>query len=505
MKLTKLFLICSFIFLTSTSLLADYSTPGTGVSWGLAELVTNSAGTVTFSGGFYFVNSNLTITSPDTLKILANATVKIAQSVTWNTLGTLIINPPDSVKITAVDTSLRFQELRLDDLSDASVIRKLIFEYSYNGFRMLDCNPLIEQSTFRYNCNTNTTTSTAISLFRSNATIRNCRIHNNYRVGIAGGGNISNAPQILNNLIYDNNMLNGNVPQINLGGSGSNTTVIRGNTITGGSYLQAGGIALFPVGGSLTAIIENNIIKKNRYGITVQSTGNVIIRGNTIDSNNIQNSPNLGGSGINLVGSGVTAIVSKNLIRGNLWGITTQSRSNLVLGDLTSSDTNYIGQNQIYFNNNTGVFYDLYNNTINNIKAENNYWGTNIADSVEAHIVHQPDNDSGFVDYLPLWVPTGIQQVNSNIPGNFTLYEAYPNPFNPETNIKFDIPLGTSSDVSLIIYDALGRTVDVVVNEKLSPGSYIVQWNASKYSSGIYFYRLQHNGSSAVKKLVLVK
>src|SRR5690349_8413977 len=225
-----------------TNIYSNYSTPGSGVSWSLTDLVTNSGGVVTFSSGTYFINDTLIVTSPDTIKILSNATVKLAQNVAFNTLGTLIINPPDSVKFTSIDTTLKFQELRLDDLSDASVIRKLIFEYSFNGFRMLDSSPLIENCTFRYNCLGASTTSTAISLFRSNAIIRNCKIYRNYRVGIAGGSNIANAPQILNNEIYENNVSNGNVPQINLGQSGSGTTIIRGNTITGGNSIQTGGI-----------------------------------------------------------------------------------------------------------------------------------------------------------------------------------------------------------------------------------------------------------------------
>lgn len=492
-----------FISLLSINSFANYSTPGTGVSWDLDNLVTNSGGVVTFSSGTYFINDTLIVTSPDTIKILNNATVKLAQNVVFNTLGTIIINPPDSVKFTSIDTLAKFQEMRLDDLSDASIIRKFIFEYSFNGFRMLDCSPLIEQSTFRYNCNGNTTTSQAISLFRSNAILRDCRIYRNYRVGISGGANIANAPQILNCVFYENNILNGNVPHISLGQSGSGTTIIRGNTITGGNSIQTGGIATLPAGGTVNIIIENNIIKKNRYGIAIQGSGNAVIRGNIIDTNNIQNSPNLGGSGINIIGSGVTAIVSKNIIRGNLWGITMQTRANLVLGDLSSSDTNYIGLNQIYGNHNSGIFYDLYNNTINPVKAENNYWGTTNLDTVEAHIVHQPDNDSGFVDYLPIWTLTNIQQVNTTTPAQYKLYDAYPNPFNPVTNFKFAVP--NTAFVRLTVYDILGREAASLVNGELKAGTYNASWNASSLASGIYFYTLTSGSFAETKRVMLVK
>ncbi|MEZ4824517.1 MAG: dockerin type I domain-containing protein [Ignavibacteria bacterium] len=73
------------------------------------------------------------------------------------------------------------------------------------------------------------------------------------------------------------------------------------------------------------------------------------------------------------------------------------------MGDLSSPDTTDVGLNQIYNNGNTGQIYDLYNNTPDSLKAENNYWGTSIQDSVEAHIYHKPDDPSlGNVDYLPL-------------------------------------------------------------------------------------------------------
>ena len=498
-------LIISF-FSISTKLYADYTTPGTSVSWNLNDLVTNSGGTVTFTGGNYFINSNLTVSSSDTLKILSNATVKLALNSVLLVNGTLIINPPDSVKFTSIDTTQKFTELRLDGASSTSFFNKFIYEYSFNGLRLLNVSPNFSNCTFRYNCNGNgSTTVPALNLFNSNPVITNTLFYRNYRAAIAGGANIANAPQILNCQFIENNLLNGNVPQINLGTTGSTTAIIRGNLITGGNSIQTGAIAVAALlGGTINVIIENNVIKRNRYGITIQAgVSNAIIRGNIIDTNNIQNSPNLGGSGINIVGSGVTAIVSKNYIRGNLWGITTQQRANLILGDLSNSDTNYIGLNQIYGNHNSGIFYDLYNNTINPIKAENNYWGTTNIDTVEAHIVHQPDNDSGFVDYLPIWTLTGISPINTEIPSKYMLYDAYPNPFNPQTNIRFDIP--ESGNVKITVYDLTGREIDVLFDQFVNAGNYEVQFNGESYSSGVYFYSIRTDKFANTKKLVLVK
>ena len=80
---------------------------------------------------------------------------------------------------------------------------------------------------------------------------------------------------------------------------------------------------------------------------------------------------------------------------------------------------------------------------------------------------------------------------------------AYPNPFNPATNIKFSIP--KSSFVKLVIYDLLGSEVALLVNEGLNAGSYKTDWNASGFTSGIYFYKLEAGDFIDTKKMILVK
>lgn len=397
----KLFILLA-LFLISESY-ANYTTPGTGVSWNLDSLVNNSSGSVTVSGSDYFFNDTLTISSSDTIKILTNVIMKFKTGVFIDINGILIVNPPDSAKITAQDTTLKFLGLKFEDLSDGSVLKKLIMEYG-NAIRMLDCNILIDSCTLRYNTLSSSFSSGAISFFRSNSIVSNCTIFRNRRAAIVSGANIASSPQILNNIIYENNSDNANVPQINFGATGSAPMIIRGNTITG-LFTNCGGISFLPVGSIPNAIIENNIIKHNRYGIAIAGgNSNIYINNNIIDSNNIQGDPNLGGSGINFNGSATqNSIVTRNIIRGNLWGITVQSTAKPNMGDLSSPDTTDIGLNQIYGNGNSGQIYDLYNNTVDSLKAENNYWGTPDLDSVEAHIFHKPDNAAlGKVDYLPV-------------------------------------------------------------------------------------------------------
>lgn len=98
----------------------------------------------------------------------------------------------------------------------------------------------------------------------------------------------------------------------------------------------------------------------------------------------------------------------------------------------------------------------------------------------------------------------GVQNISSTVPNQFNLYQNYPNPFNPSTKIKFDVAPGTDN-VKLVIYDITGKQIDVLVNDRLSPGTYEAQWDASKYSSGIYIYRLETGNFSAVRKMIFVK
>ncbi len=100
-------------------------------------------------------------------------------------------------------------------------------------------------------------------------------------------------------------------------------------------------------------------------------------------------------------------------------------------------------------------------------------------------------------------IPVGINQISSLIPGEFELYNNYPNPFNPGTTIKFDI--AKSQFVKLAVYNMLGEQVSSLVNQNLTPGSYSVTFDASSLSSGMYFYRIESPGYSETKRMVLVK
>jgi hypothetical protein len=99
--------------------------------------------------------------------------------------------------------------------------------------------------------------------------------------------------------------------------------------------------------------------------------------------------------------------------------------------------------------------------------------------------------------------PTSIDQIKYDLPEKYSLNQNFPNPFNPSTNISYQLPF--SGQVALKIYDVLGKEVATLVNEEKPAGSYQVNWNASNLSSGIYFYRLHTGSFVETKKMILLK
>lgn len=97
---------------------------------------------------------------------------------------------------------------------------------------------------------------------------------------------------------------------------------------------------------------------------------------------------------------------------------------------------------------------------------------------------------------------TGINQ-ETGLPDRFSLSQNYPNPFNPVTVFKFGLPNNTFT--KLVVYDLLGREVASLVNSQLTAGNYNIQWDASAYPSGVYFYRLTAGDFTDTKKMVLIK
>jgi len=99
---------------------------------------------------------------------------------------------------------------------------------------------------------------------------------------------------------------------------------------------------------------------------------------------------------------------------------------------------------------------------------------------------------------------TSIEPNVGVFPNQFKLYPAYPNPFNPLTTIQFDVETVSSKSV-LNIYNISGKNVATLINERLKSGSYEVQWDASSFSSGVYFSELISGGKRVSQKMILLK
>ena len=80
---------------------------------------------------------------------------------------------------------------------------------------------------------------------------------------------------------------------------------------------------------------------------------------------------------------------------------------------------------------------------------------------------------------------------------------AYPNPFNPVTNIQYSLPVNT--DVALVVYDISGRQVQTLISDFKIAGYHSVNWNASSYPSGMYFVKMVTGEFTQTQKLVLIK
>ena len=128
----------------------------------------------------------------------------------------------------------------------------------------------------------------------------------------------------------------------------------------------------------------------------------------------------------------------------------------------------------------------------------------NLDDDPELEVLYTDGNlcERFPIVILDLKKPVAVRE-NKPIPSKFALEQNYPNPFNPTTTIKYSIP--NSGFVSLKVYDILGKEVAVPVNERQEPGSYKVEFNSDKLSSGTYIYTLKTKFGSISKKMIIMK
>lgn len=98
---------------------------------------------------------------------------------------------------------------------------------------------------------------------------------------------------------------------------------------------------------------------------------------------------------------------------------------------------------------------------------------------------------------------TSIKQIREQVPSDFSVSEAYPNPFNPGTRIQFSI--SQNSHINIAVYNMAGQLVEQLADEEKSAGSYEVHWNASAFASGVYFIQVAAENFIQTRKAILVK
>lgn len=335
----------------------------------------------------------------------------------------------------------------------------------------------------------------------SSPTIMNNIIINNEAIDLtgvvsAGGGGIragDSDARIYNNIIANNRGRYGAGIVWNYAAGVMKNNIIINNT--GGEDFGGGGVWTLALG---TTVLENNVIA---YNSVTGSGGN---RGK--------------GGGI-LVWS--TSIIAKNNI---IWGNTQTSGSQVYLTAGGSADITYSDVGDGY----TGE---------GNISEDPLFNGDNYLLSSDSPCIDAGNPDPSFNDPedpgnpgmaqfpsagtvrndmgvyggpMRQLLPSVITSVKdksreSNLPDYFHLYQNYPNPFNPETTIRFSIP--AKSNVSLKVYNILGKLVALLVNEEKEAGEYNVSFDTNDYklSAGVYFYRLDAGSFSSTRKLLFLK
>lgn len=489
-------------------LFADYITPGTGVHFTADSLVANAGGAVTGANGSYLVNETVQVQTGDTLTLLPGDTLIFTDtsgSAELHINGTFfaIGTETDSIIITSQNQNhgdfygLIFRDT---DSGSAFEMNYCRIEYAKRAIDVVSADVLVENSVIRR------TSQVAIDLFGTNSVFRNCLITENRQRAVTM--TVNSSPTIEGCTFTENNFENASpYTIISIGLQGENSPVIRNNHIIGG-YDKSGGISIW---NSSNALIEGNTIENCGYGILCyQTDANPVIKNNIIRNNTINPDTLVWGFGIASNGPNAP-IITGNEIYGHFYGVAIVGGGQPNVGNVDNPDTTDDGNNYFLGNGIGNNRYELFNNNALPILAQNNWWGNADPDSIEDRIVHQVDNSSyGLVSFTPyISEITAVDPVeNAVLPDELTLLPAYPNPFNPETRLRFS--LTKSADITIQVFDVTGRKINTLLSHKMNAGSYEIRWNATNesgaaVSSGIYFYSIRANAQVKSGKLVLLK
>lgn len=394
-QLLSLFISIMLVF----QAVAQPEGPKSGGVYTLTSLSALMPGAIQTTSLHHFrIVQNVTLEPNDTLLLeSADEYVLVDNGVTITILGSLRTQErTQPLLIQGDSTQNNYFEMRFEDAVSCS-LSKIHVQYCQH-ITLINSDVQIDSCEFDH------FSSHVISYMNCNPVIQNCYIHDNQACAIQSAVNADGCPNILNNVFYNNVLGNANTPQINIGPGTMDTIRIIGNHIEGVSSNMSGGIAIMNLYNTnvTKVLLKDNIITNNRYGYTQNGyriSSNIV--DNQFVDNNLEVTPNNGGSGISIYGYDTTcaAKLRRNLITGNLWGVTAIYYHHVDMG--TAEDPGY---NLLYNNGNSGVDYELYNNAFSNMDAVGNYWGCDNAADAEAVIFHQADDASlGIVNYLPIY------------------------------------------------------------------------------------------------------
>lgn len=417
MKKSFLFLIAIFAIVIDVH--GQWVSSGDGTTYTMPDLVDVTEGVVTVGENGFVINADITISANDILKI-DDQVVRIDVAEVLVTInGSMVCTNTNRVKFYGLNETQHFS-MRFENATDCN-IKKMYFSDGA-GIKVIDSDVTFDDVKFVYF--TRDYSNAVIDIFNCDPVIKDCYFMLNHGAAISSPANGQASPQILN-CDFDTNVTdNVNTPQINLGPGGNDTIRIVGNevyTIMAQWYVGGVSVADLMGTGSTKVLLKDNIIKEGRYGYNQQGqTISSVIVGNQFIDNYHEDNPMNGGSGISIYGTTVNnkAILRNNVITGNLWGITA-----IYLHDIDMGTEEDWGYNEIHDNGNAGEVYDLYNNSACDIMAVGNNWGTIIEEEIADHIVDQIDDPSfGLVTFYPYVGSEGIDEISAENLSKDNLY-----------------------------------------------------------------------------------
>ena len=480
----KIILILSLFFCFTSTLNAQWVSPGNGMTYTMSEIVDVTDGVVTFDGGNFYIHADLTISQNDVLKIDNGFTKIYVEDALITIKGSMICENTNRVSVMGdPHFSMRFEN------ASNCEIKKMYFSDG-NGIKVIESKVSFIDTKFLYF--TRDYSNAVIDFMNCNPLIEDCYFLLNEGAAISSPANGQGSPKILNNHIEENVTSSDlNSPQINLGPGAEDTIYIVGNEIDGafGTH-RVGGISVADLmgTGSTKVLLKNNTVIKGRYGYNQQGlTISSVIERNQFVDNHYEDNPMNGGSGISIYGVNENnkAVLRNNIITGNLWGITVINAADVNLG--TEDEW---GHNQIHDNENGGIVYDLYNNSTSDIMAVGNDWGTSDRRLIEAHIVHQNDDPSlGLVTFVPFVDVDGVDESNTST------IEISPNPV---SDGWFTLTLEETMPSEVVIYNLNGQ---IVKSQNIDNKTNTI--SVDDLGSGVYFVHIHNQSFKSVKKLVV--